>query len=197
MKISFWLRKKLSGSSLLKDAGFSLVELLIVLMLFCLLGSIGLMGSQELFMGIKANQSMQQTVSQLRHGRQMAIAQRRSIQLQFLDDNRIQLVRNDPDGSTTTLSTVTLARNYQFIQFGEIGIDTPDGLGGGTAVYFEGANTYTFRSDGTLVDQNRIPVNGTISIGQPGHPEAARAVTIVGATGRVRGYRWTGHQWIE
>jgi hypothetical protein len=31
----------------------------------------------------------------------------------------------------------------------------------------------------------------------PDHPETARAVTILGATGRVRGYRWTGTNWYK
>jgi Tfp pilus assembly protein FimT len=180
-----------------QDTGFSMVEVTLCIMLACALAGIALVQTEEVFTGIRANEAMQQTISQLRHGRQMAITQRRSIQLLFLGNNQIRLVRNDPSDGATILSTVTLGNDNQFIQFDEIGPDTPDTLGGEGAVFFGGADTLTFRSDGTLVDQNRVPVNGTISIGLPEHPEVARAVTIVGATGRIQGYRWNGSQWIE
>jgi Tfp pilus assembly protein FimT len=166
-------------------------------MILCAMAGVAVVQTTEVFSGIRANEAMQQTISQLRHGRQTAITQRRSIQLQFLDNNQIRLVRNDPNSATTILSTVDLGNDYQFIKFSEIGLDTPDSVGGSAAIYFGSASTYTFRSDGTLVDQNRIPINGTISIGLPEHPESARAVTVVGSTGRIRGYRWTGSQWIE
>jgi prepilin-type N-terminal cleavage/methylation domain-containing protein len=185
------------GARFISNGGFSLVEMAIVLMMACTLAGIAVIQTKEVFSGFRSNEAMQQTLSQLRRGRQAAIAQRRSVQLQFLDNNRIQLVRNDPNNATSILSTVSLGNDYQFTKFAEIGPDTPDALGGATAVYFGAASALTFRSDGSLVDQNRIPVNGTISIGLPGHPESARAVTVVGATGRIRGYRWTGSQWIE
>jgi Tfp pilus assembly protein FimT len=198
MKISVWRRRKSRNAiSFLQNGGFSLVEVCVGLVLAVTLGSIGMVQTGEVLTGIRASGAMQLTISQLRNGRQMAIAQRRSIQLQFLGNNQIRLVRNDPNNGTTILNTVTLERDSQFIKYDQIVADTPDALGMNTAVYFGSATTYTFRSDGTLVDQNWIPANGTISIGQPGHPEAARAVTIVGATGRVRGYRWTGSQWQE
>jgi len=180
-----------------RDEGFSLIEMSMGLLFACALAGVALIQTREVFTGIRANEAMQQTVSQLRHGRQMAIAQRRGVQVQFLGNNQIRLVRNDPDNGTSILSTIALGNNCQFLKFDDISADTPDTLGGDSAVFFGGADSLTFRSDGTLVDENRIPANGTISIGQPGHPEAARAVTIVGSTGRIRGYRWTGSQWIE
>jgi prepilin-type N-terminal cleavage/methylation domain-containing protein len=179
------------------NGGFSLIEMALVLALACALAGVAVIQTREVFSGIRANEAMQQTISQLRHGRQAAIAQRRSIQLQFSGNNQIRLVRNDPNDETTILSTIVLSNDYRFTKFAEIASDTPDTVGGAAAVYFGEASALTFRSDGTLVDQNRIPINGTVSIGLPGHPESARAVTVVGATGRIRGYRWTGSQWIE
>jgi type II secretory pathway pseudopilin PulG len=198
MKISVGMRRRNCGGSVfLQNDGFSLIEVGICLLLSCALAAFALVQTGGALAGIRASEAMQQTMSQLRHGSQLAIAQRRSIQLQFLGNNRIRLVRNDPNNGTTILRTVTLEHGCQFMKFAEIETDTPDTFGGDAAVFFGGAATLIFRSDGTLVDENWIPANGTISIGLPQHPEAARTVTIVGATGRVQGYRWTGFQWKE
>jgi len=44
---------------------------------------------------------------------------------------------------------------------------------------------------------NSNPVNATIFIGIPPKISTARAVTVLGGTGRVRSYTWNGTQWIE
>jgi hypothetical protein len=75
--------------------------------------------------------------------------------------------------------------------------DTPDAFGSATAVDFGGKSPLIFQSDGTLADNLGSPVSGSVFIGQAGHPETARAVTLLGATGRVRGYLWTGSLWVH
>ena len=74
--------------------------------------------------------------------------------------------------------------------------DTPDGFGRTQAVDFGAATAVMFTSDGTCIDQTGNPVNGTIFVGLPGRPLSARAITILGGTGRVRGYRWNGQKWV-
>jgi hypothetical protein len=39
---------------------------------------------------------------------------------------------------------------------------------------------------------NNNPINATFFIGVAGKVNTARAVTVLGATGRVRSYFWTG-----
>jgi Tfp pilus assembly protein FimT len=59
----------------------------------------------------------------------------------------------------------------------------------------------TFQSDGTVVNSAGTYINGTVFIGavgnarNPTNPLTARAVTVLGTTGRIKGYRWTGTQW--
>jgi len=189
-------------SRLGQNDGFSLVEIGIGLMLACTLAGFALINMGAVMPGIRANQAMYQTVSQLRQGRQLSIAQRREIQLHFAGNNQMSLVRNEfPDGEHV-LSDVSLNKDCQFMKSEDIDIDTPDAFGPDelsemAAVDFGGAETLTFRSDGTLVDELGNPVNGTVFIGMADHPEMARAVTILGATGRIRGYRCTGEEWIQ
>jgi len=156
-----------------------------------------LMKADPVMSGMKANKAMYQTVAQLRRGRNLAIAQRRSIQLRYLDEYRLQLVRNELPAGEFPLNTMSLENNCQLIKFADIPEDTPDKFGNNSAFDFGNAATLTFLSDGTLVKETGDPVNGTIFLGLPGHPEMARAITILGATGRIRGYRWTGEKWIQ
>jgi Tfp pilus assembly protein FimT len=198
IKISFWMRKENWGiGNFMRKNGFSLIEVCVCLGLVCSMSAFALVQTRAALPGMRASGAMNLVTAQLRNGRQAAIAQRRNIQVQFIGNNQIRLVRNDPNSGTTVLNASILEYGCQFIKFAEITADTPDTLGMDTALCFGSATLLTFRSDGTLVDQNLIPVNGTISIGLPGYPRAARAVTVVGATGRVRGYRWNGSQWRE
>jgi hypothetical protein len=54
-----------------------------------------------------------------------------------------------------------------------------------------------FVSNGSLTDKNNNFVNGTIYLGLPNLKGTARAITILGATGRVRPYYWDGTKWVE
>ena len=180
----------------LKEAGFSLAEAVIVILLFSVVSGFAVLNVGAILPSIDANAAMKQTLAQLRSGRELAIAQRRNIQLQFIGINQIQLVRQDVPNGTTVISTVTLTGKNEFLLFGSVP-DTPDAFGSGAAVSFSGQAPWTFLSDGTLVDSSTNPVTGTVFLGQAGHAETARAVTILGATGRVRDYRWTGTAWVH
>ena len=176
--------------------GFSLVEANLAILVIFIIAGAALINSAGILPGMRANTAMHQMVAQLRNGREIAMAQRRNVDIVFLGDNQIRLVRRDMPSGTTELSTVTLEGRMEF-QLVDGLPDTPDSFGNGSALDFSGAASLTYLSDGTLVDGEGNPVNGSVFMGQPGHPETARAVTILGATGRVRGYRWTGTSWIQ
>jgi len=179
-----------------QNAGFSMVEMIMGLLLACIVAGIAVLNINGISPGTKANAALNETVAQLRRGRETAIAQRRNIELKFLGNNQIQLVRDDLPAGTTVLSTVTLEGKMQFHLFSGVP-DSPDLFGRTGAVSFGGANSLIFQSNGILVDSNANPLNGTVFLGQDKYPETARAVTILGATGRVRGYRWAGSSWIQ
>jgi prepilin-type N-terminal cleavage/methylation domain-containing protein len=181
---------------LLPDAGFSMVEVLIALMISCVVAGFALLNVDQILPSVNANESMYQVVAQLRNGRESAMAQRRNIRVVFQNDNEIQLIRNDLPNGTTTLSTIALDGHCKFQLFDDLP-DSPDAFGNFAAVDFGDADTITFLTDGTLVDQNNNPVSGTVYFGIEDHPETARAVTLLGATGRVRSYRWNGSTWIQ
>jgi prepilin-type N-terminal cleavage/methylation domain-containing protein len=190
------MKRKLIGRLLL-NAGFSMVEVCIALMIAAVVAGFALINIDSMLPGMNANESMYRVVAQFRNGRELAIAQRRNIQVVFQNDNEIQLVRNDLPSGTTTLSTVTLDSRCKFLIFDGLP-DSPDSFGiSSEPVSFGDTETITFLTDGTLVDDDNNPVSGTVFFGVEDNPETARAVTILGATGRVRSYRWNGEDWIQ
>lgn len=54
-----------------------------------------------------------------------------------------------------------------------------------------------FQSDGTFTNGNVNPINFTIFLGEPNIPTTARAVTILGNTGKVTGYQGSGKGWFN
>ena len=51
-----------------------------------------------------------------------------------------------------------------------------------------------FQSDGEFLDgATFLPINGSVFMGMPGQQSTARAVTILGTTGRVRGWKSNGN----
>jgi hypothetical protein len=90
--------------------------------------------------------------------------------------------------------------------------DTPMAFGNTQAINLAqpsggGAWGVMFTTSGALVGTSSLaamnlignsnPVNASIFIGIPPKTSTARAVTVLGATGRVRSYSWDGTQWIE
>jgi prepilin-type N-terminal cleavage/methylation domain-containing protein len=179
-----------------QNAGFSLIEISLVMLIGCAVAGFAVMNITEMLPAINANGSMHQIVAQLRNGRELAVAQRRNIQVLFQNSNQIQLVRNDVPSGSTLLSTSTLEHGCRFHLFDGIP-DSPDSFGNAAAVDFGAASTMTFLSDGTLVDEEGNPLSGSVFLGIADSSATARAVTILGATGRIRSYRWTGTSWIQ
>jgi len=176
--------------------GFTVIEFCVVLMIGFTITGMAILSTTGLLPGMRANEAMRQTVAQLREGRETASAERRNVQVEFLNNNQIRLERLDVPTGTTILSTITLDHNCEFYLFGGVP-DSPDAFGNNSAVDFGNASKLIFQTDGTLADSRGNPVSGSIFIGLPDHPETARVVTVLGATGRVRSYRWTGQQWIQ
>jgi hypothetical protein len=173
-----------------------MVEVSIVLLTMSVIAGFALLDIVGIMPRVAADKAMTLTLEQLRIGRELAIAQRRSVEVKFLEDNEIQLVRLDMPTGSTILSTVWLENKVRFHLFDGVP-DTPDSFGNAAAVDFGGSDRLIFLTDGTLVNVLGNPLNGSVFLGLPDRPETARAVTLLGATGRVRGYRWTGTSWIQ
>ncbi len=196
-----------------RQSGFSLIELMMVVALVCVLAGMAVIMTFSSTQTAKANNAMDAVVTVLRTGRQLAISKRRNVLVTFTAPNQIQLALQTLPGETPVppMAPVYLndkaAGGLSFFVFPSLG-DVPGGVGNDTAIKLVDTTTggapaaVMFNSSGTFVGSiqlpsyagvgNNDPVNGTIFIGLPGYPNTARAITILGSTGRVRTYTYSG-----
>jgi len=182
-------------NGLLTQAGFSLIETMIVLGVMGVIAGIAVVTIGTSRQGLQGDGAMRVVMAQMTQARELAITQRRNMRLTFIGTSSVQIVREEVPGPTlTTLSSVPFEGGAQFLLIAGLP-DTPDAFGNGTAVYFSGATEVKFGPDGTLVDQNGNALNGTVFVALANQKISARAVTIFGSTGRVRAFRWDGSSW--
>lgn len=184
--------------------GFSIVELLIVVGIVVVLAGIAVPQMTSMLQTFRANAAMDNLEGQLRSARELAITRRREIQVTFTGNNQYQFFQfNLPVGapqSALTPDPITLDSGMQYTLFaGEP--DTPMAFGNTAPVWINnqsgGPILMKFSTTGAFVGPNETPISGTIFIGMPGLNNTARAITIVGGTGRIRPYYWTGSTWNE
>ena len=183
---------------------FSLVELLILLACIGVVSGFVFIQATSVLPTFKSNSAMDQVIQQMRVARNTAIADRRAVIVNISPAaGTMQLQQVPPNGGApVTLSAVPLT-GAQFCLIPGVP-DTPMGFGNAQAVNFVNAGNpgavvavTQFLSDGSFGAAVGAPVNGTIFTCIPGNNASARAVTILGTTGRVRPYRWDGSAWQE
>jgi Tfp pilus assembly protein FimT len=188
-------RQRNIGKKFGDGAGYSAVEMMMTLALISLLGGMAVVQISQSVAPMKADGGMRVVLSQLNTARQLAISQRKYMRVTFVGNNQIGILREDaPAATTTVISTVLFEGGVQMVLVTGVP-DTPDLFGKATAVDFGTATEVKFGPDGTLVNQSGATLNGTVFVASPGVVRSARAVTVLGSTGRVRGYKWDGLAW--
>jgi prepilin-type N-terminal cleavage/methylation domain-containing protein len=178
------------------QSGYSIIEIMFVLAIMGVVMSMALLQIGAAQPSMKGDASMRILMAQLNTARELSISQRRQMQVIFTAPSTVQIVRQDIPAGTTILSTVPIEGSLQYGLIAGVA-DTPDAFGlkaGGIA--FGAATSFLFNSDGTLIDQNGNPLNGTVFMAIPAVARSFRAVTVMGGTGRIRGYKWDGLRWV-
>lgn len=192
-----------------------MVELVVVVALIIIISAMALFALQPALQDARFDAAMREVVDQLRQAREYSITTHRYVQVTFpvvvsagLTNYEVQMTQLNavpfgPGGANTVLSTVSIQRPATFYVFPAPAPDTPDGYGASASIVFEGTNNgppggMMFQSDGEFVDKATFqPINGTVFLGQFGKSTSARAVTVLGSTGRVRGWKGTGMGWFQ
>lgn len=175
--------------------GFSLIELLVVIGIMAVVSATAGLQIIQARATLQGDGAMRVVMAQMRTAREMAISERRCMQVVFIGTSAIRIVREEvPGPTTTTLSTVGIENEIEF-QLTNGVPDTPDAFGNTAATDFGAASTIKFTPDGTLVDANGNVINGSVFLAQPGAYLSARALTVLGSTGRIRAWRWDGRVW--
>jgi hypothetical protein len=152
---------------------------------------------------------MRVVLSQMNQAREMAITQRRNMRIDFTAPNQVTITReNVPPGlnPTTVVQTVLLEGGMEFglVTAAPALPDSPDGFSNPTATTFMNSGgvvttQYKFSPEGTFIDIDGLTTNGSVFVAltnaMKDRKMSARVVTVLGSTGRIRGFKWDGVRW--
>ncbi len=209
--------------------GFSLLEMLIVCCVMMIVAGIGFMAIQPALKDARANQAYQDVMMPLRVARQRAIAERKQYIVCFglatpagaltplgaPTARSVQIFRWDAGtalSAAAQISNTKLPTDMQMMVLPGLpngAATVPDGFGNATvAIDFDQGvagggikNQVMFVPDGSAHDVNGNWNSGIVYVARTGDLYSARAVTLYGATGRIRGWRLLasagGPKWFQ
>jgi type II secretory pathway pseudopilin PulG len=182
--------------------GFSLIEGLVAISLMMIVMGMAIINFGTALPNAKANSAMDQMVYQLRSARARAIAHRREVQITFVGNNQMTVAELAPVGAPPPPTTVSFEGGAIYTVFNTVpDIPAPYNFGNNAPIYFAGVAggppIMKFTTNGSFIDGGNTLVNGTVFLGIAGNARTARAVSVLGATGRVRQYHYDGTQWVE
>jgi type II secretory pathway pseudopilin PulG len=179
------------------ERGYSVVELIFVMGVMTVLASMAAFQIGQSRPAALGDGALRVVIAQMNAARELAITQRRNMRLTF-SNGKVDIIRENIPGAPTTISSVLFEGGVVFTTVSGLP-DTPDGFGNSSAVVFPTAigtpPEVKFSPEGTFINQDGLTLNGSIFVALPNQKMSARAVTIMGTTGRIRGYRWNGGAW--
>ena len=188
---------KKDSMGLRRMRGFSLLELMIVVAILLVAAAIAFISLQPALRQERVTNAYNTALNTMRRARELAIGQRRTYIVTFnagvTSSMTIAPASVTPGGTTLTYA---LPDDVSFTTVSGLPGVGPDGFGNGTtAIDFDqnvGAGNKTsvfFMPDGSAQDINNNINNGVVYIARPGEFNSVRAITLWGATGRLRGWR--------
>ena len=186
-----------------KYRGFSLLELMIVIAISLTMASISFMALQPLLKQSHVDSAYDTTLGTLRTYRNLSITQGKRYIVTFTAPGTITVSRWDfavpVSPAPVQVATFSLPSDIQFaVQAGfpNAPATVPDGFGAGaTAIDFDqnmgqgSQNFVMFMPDGSSQDNLGNLNSGVIYLTRLTDLYSSRAITVFGATGRVRGWR--------
>ncbi len=161
-------------------------------------GAVAVMNISGALRGTHVETAYQNTLNQLRFARQVAIDKRTVCRVDFAAPGTITVTQAFADGTPVQTETITLPADVQYTIVTGMPTPpaaTPDNIGNGTiAIDFDqvkagGGTTIFFQPDGSALDAFGLPNDGVIYMARPNELSGARAITLLGTTGRIRGWR--------
>ena len=197
-----------------------MIELCVVIGIIMIVSAIAVFQLSPAMQDQRADTAMRQVLEQLRQAREYAVTNRRYEQITFpvvvvngLTLSEITITQRNSltvgAGPDQVLSTLPIQTSVAFLVVDAI--DTPDGFVNGVpagpiptnAIVFGGISNgpvggMLFDSTGQLVNgATYVPINGTVFLGIAAQAASGRAATVMGTTGRIRGWKNNGTTWFQ
>lgn len=185
--------------------GFTLIEALIAISIVLIMSGISYYSLRPAWQDARLNAAYNGTLMTLRQARQWAVDNRKTYLVTFnpvgtpVGVNRIQINRIDAGAVGPVVNTMTLPPDIQFLNIPGIpntAAGTPDNLGTGSKpVQFDIGvaggieNQIYFFPDGSARDIGNNVNNGVVYVARANDLYTSRAITLLGAAGRTRGWR--------
>jgi prepilin-type N-terminal cleavage/methylation domain-containing protein len=183
--------------------GFSLIELMVTVTIILMVTGAAILGMQPALQYARVFNAYNITLAAIRQTRDFAIGQRQQYSVTFNNTVVPNTITITQTGNGNVLTTYSLPTDvtYTVVTGIPTGASTvPDGFGSGaTAIGFDQGvsggvqNVIYFMPDGTAQDVNGNINNGVIYIARSGQLYSSHAITVWGATGRMRGWRLFSH----
>lgn len=180
--------------------GFSLIEMMAVIGITLIVSAFAVMSLQPDLQNSRVSNAYNTSLMALRQARDISIAQRQVYFVTFTHNaGPPDTITITQGGSGNVVDTYNLPLDMAFTIVTGVPTGagkTPDGFGnGGTAIAFDqgigggNPNVVYFYPDGSGQDVNGNINNGVLYIARPGDLFSSRAISLWGATGRLRGWR--------
>ncbi len=172
--------------------GFSLAEVISVFAIVAVSAAVILPVVQPAVREMRLSEAADKVTMEIRRGRQGAVDFRRLHRVSFIGSGTIRLERQDLETSDwVPVHDTFLPQGVVFDvpQGAPTGDDSPDEMGTSQSVDFSGRNSVIFHPDGSARGNAGEIVSGIVYVRRADKPEHGRAVTLFGATGRVKPWR--------
>jgi len=181
-----------------KHAGFTMVEILMVIVLIAMVAAFGL--PKLNFSGYRINSGVRSLTSLIERAQRMAVTDQNNVNV-LLDVSHNQIKLHDDNNNDNNMQSGERVFTYPM----------PEGVtyghnGAPTRIYSaspvscsrteNGMREIIFRRDGSASENCGFYIT-TTTAQQSSRPQDARSIEVIRSTGRVEWYQYSGSGWIK